>query len=407
MGSCASAPIIDEEAEARTRDIETLCEESFRDSCASLNMLCLGPSASGKATFLKQMVMIFGKSKDGTVSSEPGFRKPEIAHFKRLIHMTTIANMKELVEQAPNYFSEGILDVQAGQVFEYISEDEKFDENIEVLLLRLWSDPGIQAAYAHAHEFGLADSASFFFQHETLQILSSPKYVPSTDHILRVQEKKNGLVSRRFVVDDVRYTYYDVSAQDNRKKKWIANFQDDVHLIMFFVGLDQFDEPSRQNRTVDGVTHAMAEFLELLEEKSLSTLPILLVFNRHDVFCKKIQSVPPWEYVPHINGDAEGGGGGGPAVEEDGAMDPDFEPKGPWDDAFEFCSGYDDLEAGCTEYFVKKFLDIAMYCKRSSKYKYAPPVETCVSSLLDEKSVRRVFRQMQGMLLRGKAGHKH
>jgi guanine nucleotide-binding protein subunit alpha len=408
MGLCASAPIIDEEAAARTLSIETMCEDSFRESCASLNMLCLGPSASGKATFLKQMVMLFGKSKDGAVASKPGFRKPEIAHFKRLIQMTTIANMKELVEQAPNYFSEGILDVQAGQVFEYISEDEMFDENIEILLLRLWSDPGIQAAYAHAHEFGLADSAGFFFQHETLQILSSPKYVPSTDHILRVQEKKNGLVSRRFVVDAVQYTYYDVSAQNNRKKKWIANFQDDIHLIMFFVGLDQFDEPSRQNQTVDGVTHAMAEFLEVLEEKSLSAFPILLVFNRHDVFCKKIQSIPPWEYAPHGDDDSKGGGAE-PAVDEDGVMDlgADAEPKGPWDDAFEFCSGYDDLEAGCTAYFVQKFMDIAMYCKRSSKYKYAPPIETCVSSLLNEESVRQVFHKTQGMLLGGKKGHKH
>ena len=79
-----------------------------------------------------------------------------------------------------------------------------------------------------------------------------------------------------------------------------SNFQDDVKMIIFFVGLDQFNEPSRQNHAVDGVTHAMAEFLELLEEKSLCSLPILLVLNRHDVFCKKVQSIPPWEYVPKV-----------------------------------------------------------------------------------------------------------
>ena len=114
--------------------------------------------------------------------------------------------------------------------------------------------------------------------------------MPSSDHILRVQERKNGLVSSRFVVDGVQYTFYDVSAQKNRRKKWISNFQDDVKMIIFFVGLDQFNEPSRQNHAVDGVTHAMAEFLELLEEKSLCSLPILVVLNRHDVFCKKVQS---------------------------------------------------------------------------------------------------------------------
>ena len=56
MGLCASTPIVDEEAAARTLEIEKMCEDSFRESCESLNMLCLGPAASGKATFLKQMV---------------------------------------------------------------------------------------------------------------------------------------------------------------------------------------------------------------------------------------------------------------------------------------------------------------------------------------------------------------
>ena len=65
-------------------------------------------------------------------------------------------------------------------------------------------------------------------------------------------------------------------------------------------------------------------------------------------------------------------------------------------------------ELGLKDQFcLQKFMDIAMYCKRSSKYKYAPPIETCVSSLLNEESVRQVFHKTQGMLLGGKKGHKH
>ena len=83
------------------------------------------------------------------------------------------------------------------------------------------------------------------------------------------------------------------------------------------------------------------------------------------------------------------------------------EPQGPWDDAFEFCSGYEDLEEGCPQYFLQKFKDIVTYCKRGGKYKYTPPVEMCVTSLLDEKKMRDVFHKLQGMLLAGNHGHKH
>ena len=188
MGLCASAAPIDPmAAEATTQQIEKYMHLDFVRSCQRLAVLVLGPSASGKATLFKQLKLLHGSLDEKGNIVDPGFKANDVAHYRRLIHMSTISNMKELVEQAPNYFDEGVLDVQAGQIFEYISEDEKFDASVELLLKRLWSDPGVQAAFENAHEFGLADSAGYFFDHENLIKLSRDKYTPTTEHILRVQ----------------------------------------------------------------------------------------------------------------------------------------------------------------------------------------------------------------------------
>ena len=74
----------------------------------------------------------------------------------------------------------------------------------------------------------------------------------------------------------VDYVLHDVSAQKNRRKKWIYKFEEDVRVVVFMIGMDQYNEPSRQNGSVDGVTHGLADFLELCEEPALKKCKILI-----------------------------------------------------------------------------------------------------------------------------------
>lgn len=407
MGLCASAAPVDPMAAETTKQIEKYMHEDFVRSCQRLVVLVLGPSASGKATLFKQLKLLYGSIDDRGNIIDPGFKTNDIAHYRRLIHMSTISNMKELVEQAPNYFDEGVLDVQAGQIFEYISEDEKFDASVELLLKRLWSDPGVQAAFENAHEFGLADSAGYFFDHENLIKLSRDKYTPTAEHILRVQGSKNGLISLNLRQKNVDYVLHDVSAQKNRRKKWVYKFEDDVRVLVFMVSMDQYNEPSRQNSRVDGLTHGLADFLDVCEEPTLRKLPILIVMNRYDKFEKKVVNCPPWEFE-HRNGsggdvgDATSGGGG-----ED---DDDVDGGCPWSDSFDIIGPLEShvegtktyVPAAC-QYFQQKFLDIATFTKRGKRAgKHAPPVEIIVVSVLEDEGATQVFRSIQNMLVKTK-----
>ena len=74
--------------------------EDFVRSCQRLVVLVLGPSASGKATLFKQLKLLYGSIDDKGNIIDPGFKTNDIAHYRRLIHMSTISNMKELVEQS-------------------------------------------------------------------------------------------------------------------------------------------------------------------------------------------------------------------------------------------------------------------------------------------------------------------
>jgi guanine nucleotide-binding protein G(t) subunit alpha 3 len=423
MGLCASAAPVDTFDQERTEAIEKYMHTDFVKSCQSLAVLVLGPSAGGKATLFKQLKLLYSSVDHNGNQIDPGFKKQDITKYRRLIHMSTISNMKELIDQAPNYFSEGVLDVQAGQAFEYISEDEKFDTSVELLLKRLWSDPGVQAAFENAHEFGLADSAGYFFDLKVLGEISKENYVPTPEHILRVQDNKYGIISLQLHANGIDYVLHDVSAQKNRKKKWLYKFEENIKIIIFMVSMDQYNEPSRQNGDVDGVTHGMAEFLEICEESTLKKYPILIVMNRYDQFQKKIVNSAPWEYR-HANtiGGVEDGidddnavtGNGEQFVgsinnEENGGEQPEEQlEEGPWSDSFEIIGPIEDHEKGAetyipaaTEYFKQKFLNIATYTKRGPKAgKNAPPVDIIVTSVLEHDGTKEVFRKIQEMILK-------
>ena len=88
----------------------------------------------------------------------------------------------------------------------------------------------------------------------------------------------------------------------------LYKFEENIKMIVFMLSMDQYNEPSRQNGAVDGVTHGLAEFLEVCEESSLKKFPILIVMNRYDQFQKKVLTNPPWEYRGN-GGTSEGGYG--------------------------------------------------------------------------------------------------
>ena len=90
--------------------------------------------------------------------------------------------------------------------------------------------------------------------------ITSEKYEPSTDDILKARIRTIGVTETCFKIQDKLMTVYDVGGQRSERRKWLQCF-DDVRAVLFVAAISEFDmtlvEDSQKNR--------LRESLELFE----------------------------------------------------------------------------------------------------------------------------------------------
>ena len=84
-------------------------------------------------------------------------------------------------------------------------EDIKVTPDLGRIIAHLWSDKGLQEAYARAHEYNLSDCAQYFLTH--VDRLSDPAYVPTTQDVLHTRVKTCGIVEVKFIVKVVAFHF--------------------------------------------------------------------------------------------------------------------------------------------------------------------------------------------------------
>jgi len=169
---------------------------------------------------------------------------------------------------------------------------------------KIWFDKGVQKAFQDLrYEFHVFDGASHFFSN--LDRLAPPNYEPTIDDILMCRRKTTGLVScvftHKLAGQDVKIDIVDVGGQRNERKKW-ENLYEGVNAVMFVSSLSEYDQKCYE----DDTTNRMIESIDLFDEKTnndkLKDLPILLFFNKTDLFRKKLETSDLSKTFPDYTG---------------------------------------------------------------------------------------------------------
>lgn len=114
--------------------------------------------------------------------------------------------------------------------------------------------------------------------------------------ILLCNERTTGLVVQNFVVNGSGVRIVDMGGQRSERKKW-AFCIDNATIIMFVVDLSCYDAVLYEDHS----QNAMYEALEVFRVTTNDWFPdilVVLVFNKVDLFEKKIQRVYIGDYFP-------------------------------------------------------------------------------------------------------------
>jgi len=246
---------------------------------AGIKLLLLGAGGSGKTTFRKQLRSIYA-----------GFPEAERVEAAAVIVDNFWEAIKVIRTEALERKLDEITDPQSpvGAAMQRLAEPKPSSnfltpKEVEDLNL-VWSHPLVMEMVKERQKFHLQECALIYFA----QLASYPAWggegwLPSIDDCIRARVRSSGVVEETILIDGVKFMLFDAGGQRSERRKWIHYF-DRVNAIMFVTSLTAYAENLYEDSTQNNMVESLALFENLANSKWFQSTPILLFFNKRDVF---------------------------------------------------------------------------------------------------------------------------
>ncbi|XP_034087223.1 guanine nucleotide-binding protein subunit alpha-12a [Gymnodraco acuticeps] len=287
------------EARRRSREIDAMLARERRAVRRLVKILLLGAGESGKSTFLKQMRIINGQE----------FDKKALLDFRDTIYENILKGMRVLVDardklgigwQSCENEKQGMLVMSwEGRVGGSGVESSEFQLYV-MALNALWTDTGIQEAYARRSEFQLSESVKYFL--DNLDRIGQMKYIPSKQDILFARKATKGIVEHDFIIKKIPFKMVDVGGQRSQRQKWFQCF-DGITSILFMVSSSEYDQVLMEDRRTNRLVESMNIFETIVNNKLFLNVSIILFLNKTDLLVEKIRKVDIRKHFPDYRGD--------------------------------------------------------------------------------------------------------
>ncbi|TFK74549.1 G-alpha-domain-containing protein [Pluteus cervinus] len=158
-------------------------------------------------------------------------------------------------------------------------------------MIRLWEDPTVKKLLT-AQRIRLEDMAGFFL--DSLERVTSPKYVPTDDDILRARLKTLGVSEHRFKLQAGNmlshdWRIFDVGGARSLRAAWIPFF-DDMDAIIFLAPISCFDQVLAEDSSVNRLEDSILLWRSVVSNPLLKKTNIVLFLNKIDILKAKLAS---------------------------------------------------------------------------------------------------------------------
>ncbi|KAF7302485.1 hypothetical protein HMN09_00882800 [Mycena chlorophos] len=157
-------------------------------------------------------------------------------------------------------------------------------------LKRLWEHPTVQAIL-EKQSIRLQESAGFFL--DSIDAVTSLRYIPTDDHILRARLKTLGVSEHRMRLSDPTggmsrdFRIFDVGGTRSLRAAWVSYF-DDMDAIIFLAPISAFDQVLTEDPTVNRLADSYKLWTTINSNKLLQKTNLILFLNKIDIMQAKL-----------------------------------------------------------------------------------------------------------------------
>ncbi|KAH9948006.1 G-alpha-domain-containing protein [Amylocystis lapponica] len=154
---------------------------------------------------------------------------------------------------------------------------------------RLWHDPTVKEVLKR-RKIRLEESPGFFL--DDLDRITSPKYFPSDDDVLKARLKTVGVSEYRFEMEagsesGTQWRIIDVGGSRSQRPTWVPFF-DDVNAIIFLAPISGFDQTLVEDRSVNRLEDSVLLWKAVCANKLLARVNLVLFLNKCDILEAKL-----------------------------------------------------------------------------------------------------------------------
>jgi len=160
-------------------------------------------------------------------------------------------------------------------------------------MITLWSDPLVRNILRQ-RKIRLEEFPGFFLN--DLERITSLKYLPNDDDVLKARLKTVGVSEYRFELEaaagresGTEWQIIDVGGSRSQRATWMPFF-DDVDAIIFLAPISGFDQVLVEDRTVNRLEDSVLLWKAVCSNKLLANVDLVLFLNKCDILEAKLNA---------------------------------------------------------------------------------------------------------------------
>jgi len=174
-------------------------------------------------------------------------------------------------------------------------------------LRRVWKEKAIRNIYRRRQRFKtrqLDDSAVYMLKNIDRILDTKEEFIPSGKDIVNCRQRTIGIVEGEFIINRQIFKVVDVAGQRGSRSRWIPLFSS-ANACLFVASLAGYNRYLLEEEEVGKlrIFEALELFEDIVNQRPLRKVPIILFLNKVDLFEKEIKTVSLRRAFPQYSGE--------------------------------------------------------------------------------------------------------
>lgn len=275
----SNSKLIDKEIKKEIAVVGTVCK-----------ILILGAADSGKSTFLKQIMFLYGNG----LANEDYMKS-----FCHVLRENALQGMQILLAAMKRM--DGSLPEAVIEFARQLESSAELDQTSAVLIDRIFKNDKVKLLLDQQGDNlnipGGKQGANYYFANCVR--FAATAYIPTKEDVLMARKKTSCVSETFFDINNHKFSFVDVGGQRSERKNWLSVFQSTTAII-YLCSIADYDLILEESPDTNRFAESLRLWKSITAYKVFKDTPFILFLNKSDLFEEKIKRVPLSDYFENF-----------------------------------------------------------------------------------------------------------